>query len=305
MAIFLFGFTPSTVNAQSSYTKKIKVTITDEMNGLPTVIDTILPNQSAANRFLRLNGYDNAGINRASSISKGKRKISVSTKEILESEFYDVQTGEIDLDKYFNMPAGATVKETDGFKEVDWVETDAYGNITARSATVRVGKRKRIPQNTTSYEIVGPTTKTSSPTTSNTEYLKEMSSVRVNPTINSYPKLTITIATADIFDLNTLDGKADWLQMASGLKVENFRVSPDYDTEKFLLSFDLEQVAEDTKLEIFDVVGLPIHSEDLSNFSGTYSEFLPNFNLYKKDTYLVMITQKSTSQKFTQKIIID
>ena len=293
------------VNAQSSYTKKIKVTVTDEMNGYPTVIDTILPNQAAAQRFLRVNGYDDAGINRAASISKGKRKISVRTKEILESDYYNVETGEVNLDKYFKIPPGATVTETDGIREINWVETDTYGNLTSRSATVRVGKRKRLPEKSTTYETIGPQTSIRSNTPKNTEYVKEMSSIRINPTINSYPKFTIKIATTDIFDLNTLNGKADWLPMASGLKVENFIVTPDYDAEKFVLSFDLEQAAEDTKLEIFDVVGFPIHSEDLSNFTGTYSEFLPKFNLYSRDTYLVMITQKSTSQKFTQKITID
>ncbi len=295
------------LQAQSSHTKKVNVIITDEMNGIETVIDTILPTQSAAQRFLQIKGYDDAGINRATSASKGQRKISVRTKEILESDLYNVETGKINLDKYLKIPAGAKVKETDGVREIEWVETDANGTMTLRNATVNVHKRQRLPQNTTIYEIEVPEKQidADSPTPESFEYLKEMSNVEENRSIKSYPKFTVTIATTDIFDLNTLDEKESWLQMASGLPVENFMVSPDYNKGEFLFSFDLEEVAEDTKLEIFDVVGLPVYSEDLSELTGSYSKFLPDFDLYKRGTYLVMITQKSTSQKFTQKVIIE
>ncbi len=308
LALFVLGlcFLQPSLFAQSSYTKKVNVIVTDEMNGYPTVIDTILPTQAAAQRFLRLNGYDDAGINRAASASKGQRKISVRTKEILESEYYNVETGKINLDKYFKMPAGATVKETDGIKEVHWVESDNRGNLVTRSATVRVGKRKRLPQNTTTYEMTSPATSipVNSNTPENMEYLKEMSSVRVNPSINAYPKFTVTVATTDIFDLNTLDNKAAWLPMARGLEVKNFMVSPDYNRGDFFFNFELEEAAADTKLEVFDIVGFPVHSEDLANFSGKYSKTFPDFNLYNRGTYLVLITQESTSRKFTQKVII-
>lgn len=292
--------------AQASYTKKVNVIVTDELNGNVVKIDTLLPSQSAAQRFLRIKGYDDAGINRATSASKGQRKISVRTREILESDYYNVETGEINLDKYLKIPAEATVKETDGIREVEWVETDKNGNMTIRSATVNVHKRQRLPQNTTTYEIDVPNKKVKvGESPEEFEYLQEMSNVTENRTIKSYPKFTVTVATTDIFDLNTLDEKAAWLQMASGLPVENFLVSPDYNKGEFLFSFDLAEVAEDTKMEIFDVVGLPVYSEDLSELSGSYSKFLPDFNLYKRGTYLVMITQKSTSQKFTQKVIIE
>ena len=305
--LIIFSAHFNSLMAQASYTKKVNVIVTDEMNGILTVIDTILPNQAAAQRFLRLKGYDDAGINRAASASKGQRKISVRTKEILESDIYNVETGEIDLNKYLTIPAGATVKETDGVREIEWTETDANGNISFRTATVNVHKRKRLPQNTTTYEIEVPNekVKVGSETPESFEYLKEMSNVTENRAIKSYPKFTVTVATVDIFDLNTLDGKADWLSMASGLPVENFMVSPDYNKGEFLFSFDLEEVAEDTKLEIFDVVGLPVYEESLSSLEGSYSKFLPNFNLYKRGTYLVLISQESTKQKFTQKVIIE
>ncbi|MEZ4883818.1 MAG: hypothetical protein R3E32_03690 [Chitinophagales bacterium] len=293
--------------AQASYTKKVNVIVTDEMNGISTVIDTLLSSQSAAQQFLRLRGYDDAGINRAASASKGQRKISVRTKEILESEYYNVETGEINLDKYFKIPAGATVKEVDGVREIEWVETDGKGNMTLRSATVNIAESKRLPQNTTTYEVEVPDQQinSSSPTPESFEYLEDMSNVEENRSIKAYPKFTVTVATTDIFDLNTLDEKAAWLQMASGLNVENFMVTPDYHKGEFLFAFDLAEVAEDTKLEIFDIVGFPVYTEDLSNLSGSYSKFLPDFNLYKRGTYLVMISQKSTSQKFTQKVIIE
>ncbi|MGB0932062.1 MAG: hypothetical protein ACPGVB_14860 [Chitinophagales bacterium] len=304
----LFCFAASnSLMAQASYSKKVNVIVTDEMNGISTVIDTLLPSQSAAQRFLRIKGYDSTGINRAANASKGQRKISVRTREILESDYYNIETGEINLDKYLKIPAEATVKETDGIREVEWVETDNNGNITIRSATVNVHKRQRLPQNTTTYEIAVPDerVRVGESTPEKFEYLKDMSNVTENRTIKSYPKFTVTVATTDIFDLNTLDGKADWLQMARGLPVEKFIVSPDYNKGKFLFRFDLAEVAEDTKMEIFDVVGLPVYSEDLSDLTGSYSKFLPDFNLYKRGTYLVMITQKSTSQKFTQKVIIE
>lgn len=307
-AIFLITLCllQSALFAQSSYTKKVNVIVTDEMNGYPTVIDTILPTQAAAQRFLRLNGYDDAGISRATSASKGQRKISVRTKEVLESKYYNVETGEINLDKYFKVPAGATVKEIDGIKEIHWVEADNRGNLVTRSATVRVGERKRLPQNTTTYEMTTPASSipVNSNTPKNMEYLKEMSNTRVNPSINSYPKFTVTIATTDIFDLNTLDNKAAWLPMARGLEVKNFMVNPDYHKGDFFFNFELEETAPDTKLEVFDIVGFPVYSEDLANFSGKYSKTLPDFNLYKRGTYLVLITQESTSRKFTQKVII-
>lgn len=114
------------------------------------------------------------------------------------------------------------------------------------------------------------------------------------------PNVSVTIDELDMFDHSTLQRKYPQLLNAEPIAITKFAAAPDFAQGYFRFSFTLPDETE-YKLEIFDVVGTPIHSQSVMGL--LYNQLIPAFHVYKKGTYLLLITQDN--KKFTRKINIE
>lgn len=295
---------------------KIRLLITDVNDGRVTTIDTILPSGANVDLALQKMGYDQSSIAKAS--AGGKRQITIATEEMIEmpSQFnregmpFNTTEGTVTLDispkvtdesqlkieDIVKIPPGATVEDMpDGGKRILTTEKDAFGNTYTKQTIVRMGKREQVSDGGYTSNWVQMDGKSIPPAT---ESLRWDSQTYLNSS-SEYPNVQVTIADCDMFDMSTLNSRDKSLINAEPLKVTGFMVRPDFKEGFFRFTLTLPP-GEGAEMVIYDVVGAQLHTEVVS---GTYSKLIPEFNLYRKGTFLVLL--KQPGKKFTQKLVLD
>lgn len=297
---------------------KIRLVITDSNNNSVATIDTVLASGTDIELVLKSLGYDQNTIAKAS--VDGKRQITIATEEIMESPAVwkdrdgkpfgsTEKTVTLDLspsithentlkpEDFVKIPAGAVVEELpDGTKRFTTTETDASGKTYTKRTTISPGKKEKLSddggytRNWVNME--------GQPIPPLAESLRWETESYSNST-GAYPTVQITLAECDMFDLSTLNARDKSLLNAGELKVEKLTVKPDYKEGYYKFSFTLPDAAP-ADLVIYDVVGSMLYSETVS---GSYSKFIPEFNLYRKGTFLILL--KQADKKFTQRLTID
>lgn len=125
-----------------SHEGKVKVTITEEIDGQTNTSILTFANQASADRKLKEMGYSEEDFQKNSQEVLKSRKLTISMES---SGHTDIETGEIRFDKLFNVPENATIEDLpDGGKRVTWVEVDVEGNIHTRSAIFTTGTQSVV-----------------------------------------------------------------------------------------------------------------------------------------------------------------
>lgn len=121
---------------------------------------------------------------------------------------------------------------------------------------------------------------------------------------NQLPKLQVAVADLDMFDNSTLNSRNPAALNYGPLTISEFLVKPDFQQGYYQFSFNLppdKNSEYSTKIEIYDAVGYLVYTESFTESS--YKKYLPEFHLYKKGTFLVLITHDS--KKYSQKITFE
>ena len=324
-------------NAQT----KTRVIVTDEFDGVVhNKIDYIVVPPETTDEVLKRFGYDDASISKAQ--SDRNRRISISIEELADvpspsnaqpSSMFGEKTtviegsnatvssskktrvidapksGEIKLEDLVSIPKGAKVEDMpDGSKRITTYKNDGHGNrVVDKTITVRRKSAENAgvsEQETEWTEIEN----SSAPTLSKSTVV-----IPANAPRNTYTEMydgtnldmpNITVKTDDLdgFDNSTLAQKDPSLLNAPALKIDKYQFSPDFKEGFFRLSFSCEADKE-VKISMFDVIGAPVYTETISNFIGSYSKLIADFSVYRKGTFLLLITQNGA--KFSRKIEIE
>lgn len=295
---------------------KMRLLITDTGDNGVATIDTILPAGTDVDIVLKKLGYDQSSIAKAS--AGGKRQISIATEEILEmpSKFSRegmpfnstegtvtldlspkvTDTNQLKIEDIVTIPPGATVEDLpDGGKRILTTEKDAFGNTYTKQTIVRMGKRESVADGGYTNNWVQMDGKPIPPAA---ESLRWDTQSYLNSS-GAYPNVQVTIADCDMFDLSTLNSRDKTLINAEPLAVSGFMVKPDFKEGYFRFTFNLP-TAEAAEMYVYDVIGAELYRETVS---GAYSKLIPEFNLYRKGTFLVLLRQGN--KKFTQKLVLD
>jgi len=316
--IFLVAFTFNCAGLVAQNPGKIRLVITDSnKNGVAT-IDTILKAGTDIDMVLKSLGYDQKSI--ANEGVDGKRQVTIATEEIMEDpavwkdregKTFGATEKTVTLDispsishentlkpeDFVKIPEGAVVEELpDGTKRFTTTETDANGKTYTKRTTISPAKKERIADEggyTNSW--VNMEGQPIPPLAESLSWETETYS----QSTGTYPTVQITLAECDMFDMSTLNSRDKSILNYEQLPVEKFSVKPDYKEGYFRFSFSVPN-AEPADFVIYDVVGSLLYSE---NVTGNYSKFIPDFNLYRKGTFLILI--KQAGKKFTHRLTID
>lgn len=337
LAICCFALYANLTNAQT----KTRLIITDELDGVVhNKIDYVVVPPETTDEVLKRFGYDDASISKAQ--SSKNRRISISMEELADapspsnampsSMFGDKATviegsnatvstskktrvidapksTELKLEDLVTIPKGAKVEDMpDGSKRITTYKTDKHGN---RAVDKTITVRRKSSDNNQVAEQETEWTEiehSPAPTLSKSTVLIPANAPR-NTYTETYdgtnldmPNVSVKTDDLDGFDNSTLVQKDASLLNAPTLKVDKYQFSPNFKEGFFKLSFDAEANKE-IKISLFDVVGSPVYTEILSEFSGSYAKLIPDFSVYRKGTFLLLITQNGA--KFTRKIEID
>ena len=337
LIICCFALYANSTNAQT----KTRLIITDELDGVVhNKIDYVVVPPETTDEVLKRFGYDDASISKAQ--SNKNRRISISMEELADapspsntmpsSMFGDKATviegsnatvstskktrvidapksTELKLEDLVTIPKGAKVEDMpDGSKRITTYKTDTHGNrVVDKTITVRrkSNDNHSVAEQETEWTEIEHSP---APTLSKSTVL-----IPANASRNTYtetydgtnldmPNVSIKTDDLDGFDNSTLVQKDASLLNAPALKVDKYQFSPNFKEGFFKLSFDAEANKE-VKISLFDVVGAQVYTETLSEFSGSYAKLIPDFSVYRKGTFLLLITQNGA--KFTRKIEID
>ena len=102
-----------------------------------------------------------------------------------------------------------------------------------------------------------------------------------------------------MFDASTFNKLDPSLVNSKAMKLQNFKVKPDFKEGYFRFSFAMPN-SEMSNFRIFDVVGNSVYQE---NFSGSYDKLVTPFHIHKQGTFLILINQDG--KKWTQKVTIN
>ncbi|HRI26597.1 MAG TPA: hypothetical protein PK239_05850 [Chitinophagales bacterium] len=303
---------------RAQQTNTIRLLITDTENAKMVTIDTLLPAGANVDAVLAALGYDQNSIARANAGSK--RQITIATEEIVEipskisrpegSPFASnpnmvkldntptiTANQQLKIEDIVKIPEGAVVEDMpDGSKRILTQEKDEFGNTYTKQTTVRMGSREGVADEggyTGSW--VNMDGKTIPPANEPLNWTTESFS----HSGSSYPSVQITLADCDMFDMSTLNSRDKSLINAEPLAVKGFMVKPDFKEGYLRFTFTLPNETP-TQLIVYDVVGAKLHDEVVS---GTYNKLIPEFNLYRKGTFLVLL--KQDGKKFTHRLSID
>ena len=312
--LFLFLFIAISCEAQNI--NKIRLLITDSQNGKVTSLDTIVSANSDMNEVLAKLGYDQYSIAEMQS-NNHNRRITIATEEIIDkqgntssSTTYDrniaienTNANKLKIEDIMNIPKDAIVTENaDGSKHILIQRTDANGKTTTEERTIRIGQRERISDSSgkssswMNMEKGMPLPPTvDGPMNWTTE---SFSNISTDPSTSSM-NVSVTVADCDMFDASTFNKLDPSLVNSKAMKLQNFKVKPDFKEGYFRFSFAMPN-SEMSNFRIFDVVGNSVYQE---NFSGSYDKLVTPFHIHKQGTFLILINQDG--KKWTQKVTIN
>lgn len=320
---------------------KTRLLITDEFDGVvQNKVDyMVVPPETTEAVLLRL-GYDDASISKAQ--SNKNRRISISMEEIsdaavgsssarpasifgnkatvIDGNQASVQetsrtrtrvveapkANDLLLEDFVNIPKGATVEDMpDGSKRITTYRTNKKGEKEVDKVTT-VKRVKNGDEHTTEWEenqSSGTPTLSEShivipANTNRSKYTETYDGSQLN-----LPDVVVTTDEPDMFDNSVLMKKKPALLNAPSLALKEYAFGPDLKNGFFKLSFGTENASKPTEIYLLDVVGALVYTETISDFSGNYSKLIPDFSVYKKGTFLLLITQDGA--KFTRRIEID
>lgn len=288
------GFLSPSASAQTI--THYQVIITDDNGGQVTKIDTLIPASMSVDALVRSLGYDQASIENSPDTKSG-RKVAVNTKEIVDLPAFAKKGRELDVGYFFDIPEDAVIEDIPGGKKITTTTIDEFGNVQTKESIVRRGEREYFDgqKEATWHEVDAlPIGSPGTKTTTKETYRA--------PGRDGMPDAKITIATADPFDNSTINSRDHSLINAAPLEVNDFLVRPDYDEGYFKFTFNVVEPG-DTKLRVFDVIGVEVYTETLTDFDGKYNKRIPYFNIYRKGPFIILLTQEG--KKFLQKVIID
>lgn len=313
----------------SQEVKEVRIHIIDNNNGNIIEIDTTVLSALDQQKVLRALGYDQMSISQSKATPN--RKISISTEEIITypikkmTESYTLpisptpnnkpniqqpnkkpaQKQQFKVEDIVDIPPNAQVIDIPEGKKIITKHTDENGNEVIEETTVTI-EQGRPSTNWTPWKEVKEDNKQNyrllpssspQPTIHNQSYTNRNG----DGTITG-PDIRIAIGELDMFDASTLHKKDKQLLNAAPLAIQNFSITPEYNEGYFRFAFSLpaKQIA---RLAIYDVIGTPVYSEVLSGEKAKYNKLLSDFHLYKKGTFLILISQDE--KKFTRKLTID
>lgn len=107
-------------------------------------------------------------------------------------------------------------------------------------------------------------------------------------------KVTVTVKDLDWTDFLSYQGikesLASGLAGSSNLNVEDITFSPDFNEGFYYLSFSLDE-QDDTRIVILDVAGNEVHTESITEFSGTYESRINIPTDLSSGTYFLKVVQ--------------
>ena len=295
---------------------QIRLLITDSQNGKVTSLDTVVSANSDMNEVLAKLGYDQYSIAEMQS-NNHNRRITIATEEIIDkqgntssSTKYDrniaienTNANKLNIEDIMDIPKDAIVTENpDGSKHILIERTDANGKTTTEERTIRVGQRERISDSSgkSSSWMNMPEGMPLPPTVDGPMNwtTESFSSISTDPAAGMM-NVSVTVADCDMFDASTFNKLDASLVNSKPMKLQNFKVKPDFKEGYFRFSFAMPN-SEMSNFRIFDVVGNPVYQE---NFSGNYDKLIKDFHIHKQGTFLILINQEG--KKWTQKVTIN
>lgn len=242
-----------------------------------------------------------------------------TTKQITHNKASETP---INQDEFLNIPPGAKVEHTPEGKRITstrtepdgtvYTETTIIGNITTKTShnpnpnslnwndkigykdtpkPLVIGELPPIDQS----NLPPPPKQTYHTLPKNTGIIQSTNNASANN-----PNVTVTLGELDMFDHSSIQKKYPELLNYEPLIITRFTVTPDFTQGYFRFSFETPDETE-YSLNIFEVLGTQVHHESL--IGKSYSKLIQSFHVYKKGTYLVVISNKN--KKFTQKITIE
>lgn len=298
----IFFFNSKFVVAQND--NKLHIVITDEDANNYVRLDTVIPLQTNVNEFLVKKGYDiqKNFVNGINELKLG-RKINIFT-EVVKADFTIKPKPKLNDNSAVadNLPADAVTEELpDGSKRITYKKKDANGNLITETIEMKkpaskvvLGKEDNSPKVATSMAAMQKLLKT--PVNKDREQFYDISFSN-----NKVPSIHVSIVGFDFFDSNTVNNIDPDLLNAKRLNITDFTVQLSFVEGNYRFKFNLAERG-DTWFNVYDVVGLPVYTEFLYDYEGSYDKLLKPFNIFSKGTFLVVITQPG--KKFTQKLII-
>lgn len=287
------------------------LTITDSQNGKATIIDTTFIGDDI-DAVLQKMGYDEASLQKSKQTNI-KRTVSIDVKQQVTQKNSTITTAkpnEMNDQKILQITKSApnaTIETLpDGSKKITTTTTQ-NGNVKVEEKIIKINT-KTSPEYTpldkkakTEIQIQPPTFSPPANTPKNEKnYVFEQKTTDLQ---HPQPTVNITIASPDMFDASTINQKDPDLLNAKTLEIKDFMITPNYEQGYYSFKFKLPQPPQNTWLRLYDIVGTEIYAEYFQNASGNFEQMLPDFNLYKKGTFLVLITQEN--KKYLQKIILE
>ena len=288
-----------------------RLTVVEKVNGVErNRVEVVVAPPETVDEVLKKYGYDDESI--AKLPSDANRHISITTEELeptppgatLRTEGRTETIGgptvagstrtrtvtresgrSMELKDLVDIPPGAKVEQlSDGSQRV--ITYNADGSV-AKTATVRVHQAEQPP--TADQWFEEPISIPASTVVLSADSQGHNSQVTYSANGN-FPILTVTTAAPDPFDYATLKTKAKDLETAPVLSVSDLKVQPDYESEQLRYSFTAP-AGKSLTFTIYDVVGATVFTDTVADFSGSYSRTLPEFNLYKRGNYLLLVSQ--------------
>ncbi len=252
------------------------------------------------------------------------------------------QNGDFDLNAILaKLPAGAVVEDTPDGKKITTVTTNANGEIETKELIIKT-TRQTVSQNGNAFPTwsgnnaqnnnkkplvidsspVAPLAETTQTATAD-NYTKAAATPPPPPPSGNnstatysaqnfgkydnaaqLPPLQVAAADLDMFDNSTLAAQNPAILNYQPLSISDFSVQPDFLQGYYLFNFQLppdKPADRSTTLKIYDAVGYLVYTE--SFMDSKYKKYIPEFHLYKKGTFLVLIT--ADNKKYTRKITFE
>lgn len=286
----------SLVSAQTG--DKIHLTITDVFEDKKLQIDTLIPSYLNVNKVLSKLGYALEDVKLDKEVN---RKTWVNVEEVvkLPQEIDDLEM--VDIKKLINVPDGATVIDIPNGKEI--LEKTAYEKGSSYTNRHIV---KFINTTIINEQLVNdnPTTVAARDSVKqrplspvNQYYLNQMSSMRMA----KQEKLIMNIDYPSDISLTTFKNAGILKTDSPSLLLEDFMIRTDNLEGHFRLTFNIKEKGH-TTIAIYDMIGNKLSEENLPNFSGLYNMLLTDFPLFKRGSFIIVITQ--LDQEFIRKFTI-
>lgn len=294
LSVCLFVFVVPTITAQSINIAHL--TITDQMDGITNVIDTIVPVKSDMQKLLKKLGYDQQHIQNNTPI-ESERKVIIAVEELRAIKNTDQlllpDDYAVNWDKLLENSGDGKVENLKDGKKMTLIQKDELGKPYKEELVVQVHRQGQVPfsnrPSTTPKTDVHPRK-----TLDKTFTFSGKSSM-----IGDLPSLQVTVGDLDMYDALTVHRSNIALLNARPLPIANFSIKPEFNEGFFRFIFDITQKG-DTQLFIYNLAGHSIYQEKLAITAGTYSKTIPFFSLAVKGVYYVVITQ--AGQKFMKKV---